>query len=324
MKKRHWLLFLLVLLIFTQSSFPAAAEYKEHDAYEVYGICVVSKILDYDEKLNLDSFLDLETYEKIINFWFGAKTVADANPTNADAIYDLSRFAPEVKNSEHKITSFKDYGFIKKTHRYAYRVMCNAGYLDFEEEFLHPNYPLSYRKLFELLSHFESYARELHGYEVQNGVITDSLSEKNNIVIKLNTESGEKRFEFSRMHSFYVGNGNLLMPYSFNLKRGSYARIYTQDDVIIFASLPEKEKLLDDKYEIYKYRMFLCNEYDKEIIFLNNSGSYEVYKYNRDSMIFEGKDEKQISDINITLIDRPCYAIIEKDTRMIKYINITG
>lgn len=324
MKKRCFLLFLLVFLILI-GSFPAfATENSTHNPYEAYGLCVVSKLMDYDERFNPDSPVDLESYKKIISFWFGVKTLTDANPTNSDAIYDLSRFAPEIKNSKYKITHFKDYGFIKKEHRYAYRIMCGAGFIDFKDEFLYPNYRLTYRKLFELLMHFESYARALHGYEVSEGVISDSYSDKNNIIITQNTESGEKKYEFGKMHSFYVQEKESLMPYSYNLKRGTNAKIYIHNGEIIFVCLPEKQSALVDKYEVIEAKMFLCNEYDREIIFINSSNSYMVYKYDSETFIFEDKEEKQISDINITLIDRHSYAIIEKDTRMIKYINVTG
>lgn len=324
MKKRCLLLFLLVFLILIGSHPAFANSRDEKNPYEAYGLCVVSEIIDYDERFNPDSPVDLESYEKIISFWFGANTLADANPTNSDAIYDLSRFAPEIKNSKYKITHFKDYGFIKKEHRYAYKIMCGAGFIDFKDEFLHPNYRLSYRKLFELLMHFESYARALHGYKVSEGAISDSYSDKNNIIIIQSTGNGEKKYEFGKMHSFYVQEKESLMPYSYNLKRGAFAKIYTLDGKIIFVSLPEKQEALDNKYEVIEAKMFLCNEYDKEIIFINSSNSYVVYKYDSDTFIFENKEEKQISDINITLIDRHAYAIIEKDTRMIKYINVTG
>lgn len=325
MKKRCFLLFLLVFLILV-SSFPAfATGSNAQNPYEAYGLCVVSKLMEYDDSFNLDSLVDLEIYEKIISFWFGVKTLTDANPTNSDAIYDLSRFAPEIRNSKYKITHFKDYGFIKKEHRYAYRIMCDAGFIDFNDDFLYPNYRLSYRKLFELLMHFESYARALHGYEVSEGVISDSYSDKNNIIITQNTGKSEKKYEFGKMHSFYVQDKENLMPYSYNLKRGSYAKIYTHNGEIIFACLSEKQKALDNKYEVIEAKMFLCNEYDREIIFINgNTGAYMVYKYDSETFIFEEKEEKQIRDINITLIDRHSYAIIEKDTKMIKYINVTG
>ena len=324
MKKRCFLLFLLVFLILI-GSFPAfATENSTHNPYEAYGLCVVSKLMDYDERFNLDSPVELKSYEKIISFWFGAKTLTDANPTNSDAIYDLSRFAPEIKNSKYKITHFKDYGFIKKEHRYAYRIMCGAGFIDFKDEFLYPNYRLSYRKLFELLMHFESYARARHGYEVSEGVLSDSYSDKNNSILTQNTGSGEKKYEFGKMHSFYVQEKESLMPYSYNLKRGTNAKIYTHSGEIIFVCLPEKQSALVDKYEVIEAKMFLCNEYDREIIFINSSNDYMVYKYDSETFIFEDKEEKQISDINITLIDIHSYAIIEKDTRMIKNINVTG
>ena len=324
MKKGYILLLLLVLLIF-QFVPSVAAQNEKVEPYEAYGLCVVSKIMEYNEKFNMDAFVDLETYDKIISFWFGAKTVANASPTNADAIYDLSRFAPEVVSSKYRITQFKDFGFIKKQHRYAYRIMCNAGFLDYEREFLFPNYRLSFRKLFELLMHFEEYAKINHNYDISYGLITDSFSEKNNIIIKQSTNSGENKFEFSRMHSFYVQEGRSLLPYSYNLKRGSLAKIYSLNDEIIFVSLPLKENKLNSKYEIMQARMYLCNEYDKEIIFINNaSESYMVYKYNEDTLIFEDEKTKTISDINVSLIDRHCYFITDKQSNTIKYINITG
>ena len=89
MKKGYILLLLLVLLIF-QFVPSVAAQNEKVEPYEAYGLCVVSKIMEYNEKFNMDAFVDLETYDKIISFWFGAKTVANASPTNADAIYDLS------------------------------------------------------------------------------------------------------------------------------------------------------------------------------------------------------------------------------------------
>ncbi len=324
MKKSCFLLFLLVFLILIGSLPGFAKDIGTKNPYEAYGLCVVSKVLEYDERFNMDSPVELKSYEKIISFWFGAKTLADANPTNSDAIYDLSRFAPETKKSKYKITHFKDYGFIKKEHRYAYRIMCDAGFIDFKDEFLYPNYRLSYRKLFELLMHFESYARALHGYEVNEGVISDSYSDKNNINITQNTGNGEKKYEFGKMHSFYVQEKESLMPYSYNLKRGTNAKIYIHNGEIIFACLPEKQNALNDKYEVIEAKMFLCNEYDREIIFINSLNSYVVYKYDSETFIFEDKEEKLIGDINITLIDRHSYAIIEKDTRMIKYINVTG
>lgn len=325
MKKGRYLLFLLVILIFTKCPDVFAEKKADYASYEAYGLCVVSKVLDYNENFNMDSFIDLETYDKIINFWFGAKTVANSNPTNADAIYDISRFAPEVKDSKYKITHFKDFGFITKKHRYAYRVMCRAGFLDFESQFLHPNYRLSYKTLFKLLMHFESYAKSLHGYELNEGVITDALSEKNNIIIVQSTPDGEKRYEFSRMHSFYVHQKDSIMPYSYNLKRGMKAKIFTLNDEIIFASIPSFESELKDNYKVFQARMFLCNNFDREIIFKNNtSDSYMVYKYDSETFVFEGMDKKTIDDINITLIDRHCFFIIDEKKNLIKYINVTG
>ena len=325
MKKGRYLIFLLVILVFINCPNVFAKKETKYDAYEAYGLCVVSKVLDYDEKFSMDSFIDLESYDKIINFWFGAKTVANANPTNADAVYDLSRFAPDVKDSKYKITQFKDFGFITKKHRYAYKVMCQAGYLDFESDFLHPNYRLSYNTLFKLLMHFESYAEALHGYELCEGIITDALSEKNNIIIVLNTENGEKKYEFSRMHSFYVQAKDKVLPYSYNLKRGMKAKNFTLNDEIIFASIPEHESSLKDNYKIFQARMFLCNDYDREIIFTNNtSGAYMVYKYDGETFVYEGLNKKTTDDINITRIDRHCYVIIDEKTNLIKYINVTG
>ena len=292
MKKSFLILLLLGLLIFSQAAPADAAQKTDYKSYEAYGLCVVSKLMEYDEKFNMDSFVDLETYEKIISFWFGAKTVADANPSNADAIYDLSRFAPEVNSSEYKITQFKDFGFIKKEHRYAYTIMCRAGYLDYESEFLLPNYRLTYAKLFKLLMNFEEYAKTSHNYYTSEGMISDSYSEKNNIVLKQNTKNGEVKYEFSRMHNFYVQENGAVLPYSYNVKRGSYAKIYTLNDEIIFISLTDDGGSLDNELEIIQARMFLCNEYDNEIIFINNtSGAYMVYKYDSDILIYENESK---------------------------------
>ena len=120
---------------------------------------------------------------------------------------------------------------------------------------------------------------------------------------------------------------DIIYATKFNGKRINWNNPQTFNEKLQWLKLydrnPEYIKLVD-KYEFIEAKMFLCNEYDREIIFINNSNSYMVYKYDSETFIFEDKEEKQISDINITLIDRHTYAIIEKDTRMIKYINVTG
>ena len=151
--------------------------------YEAYGLCVVSKLIEYDENFDMNKYVDYDKYSSIISFWFGVDTLAPTIPTNADAVYDMARFVTEDKKANASITKFKDFGFIEKDYRDAYKLMCSSGYLDTEDEYLNPNYPLTYGVFFDLLMNFERNASFNHSFEVNQGTISDSYAENKNIVL---------------------------------------------------------------------------------------------------------------------------------------------
>ena len=105
----------------------SAAEETTNQKYEAYGLCVISKLIEYDENFDMNKYVDYDSYARIISFWFGVDTVAPPIPTNADAIYDMARFVTEDVKSDRSITEFKDFGFIEKDYRDAYKIMCSAG-----------------------------------------------------------------------------------------------------------------------------------------------------------------------------------------------------
>ena len=323
MKKLCTVLFALVLI--SGISICACAADNSDDAYEAYGLCVVSKAMEYDPDFNINKTVDAKTYADIMNFWFGAKNDAANNPTNADAVCDLSAYAPDAKKSEYTITHFKDFGFIKKEHRAGYKIMCNAGFLNYDDEFLKPNHPLTYHSFFDMLINFEDEAVVRNGFDVSTGVITDSYSEAKSIILRQSTEKKNIEYKFSRMHSFYVYSEGKVIPYSYNVKRGQTAKIYSHEGDIVYISIADTETEFEKNYDITKLRIYLSDPYGNQIIFVNtSSGDYPAYGHDSTLMAFCGKNKITTDDINNYYIDKDCYVIVDKATNQLKYINIIG
>lgn len=323
MKKFTLILFLTLLL--SAISVSAYAFNDEYSKYEAYGLCVVSKILEYDENFDMNKNIDRSTYSDIMNLWFGTNINTDTNPTNSDAVYALSYYAPKNIVTPNTITSFKDYGFIKKEHRSAYKTMHSAGFLNNNSEYLKPNYPLTYASFFDMLIHFEDNFIYKNGFKVSEGKIADSFSDGNSIVLKQTVDKNEVEFKFNRMHTFYVQSGEKISPYSYNIKRGNNAKIYLSEGSIVFVSIKDETSSFEKKYDTINAKIYLCNPYENTIILTNiQTGSYMIYTYDDDSLIFENKIKKTFEDINDYYTDRNSIIITEKNSKTIKYINITG
>lgn len=323
MKKLCTVLFVLLLIL--GLSICACASDNADAAYEAYGLCVVSKTMEYDPDFNLSRAVDGKTYADIIRFWFGAKKDVAANPTNADAVCDLAAYAPGEKKSEYTITHFKDFGFIKKEQRAGYKIMCSAGFLNYDDEYLKPNHPLTFQNLFCLLMNFEDEAIFRNGFDVSQGVISDSYSENKFIVLKQSTENKNIEYKFSRMHSFYVFSNGEVIPYSYNVKRGQTAKIYSHDGDIVYISIVDTETDFEKSYDITKLRIYLSDPYGSQIIFVNTlSGDFVAYTHDTKLMAYCGKTKITTDDINNYYIDKDCYVIVDKATNKLKYINIIG
>jgi len=321
MKKGYMVLCLLLALVFSFGAKAETSKSQSFGRYEAYGLCVTSGLLEYDKDFDMDKFVSLEDYEKITKFWFGFSTVLTQSPTNSDAIYDISWYAPNVNTAKATITSFKDFGFIKKEHRNAYKTMCRAGFLNKESEFLFPNDKLTYGVLFDILINFDA----LHGFDVTCGMITDSFSDKNKIVIIQNTDKSDIRYEFDRKHGFYVHDKDAVSPYSYNLKRGMNAKIYSKDNEIVYVSINNKTTSIGNDTHILSGKIYLLNEYENKIIFsLTTEGTYDVYLYDENTMVYKNDIKYDISDINNMFTDKNCYFILDKKTNIIKYININS
>ncbi len=322
--KKYFVIFFVILLIFAFGICASATD-DAKSSYEAYGLCVVSKVMEYDDFFNMEKHVDYDSYSKIINFWLGANIDRDINPTNADAVCDLASYVPSNQNSIYTITRFKDFGFIKKEHRAGYKTMCSAGFLNYENEILNPNHPLTYKVFFDMLIHFEDELIDRCGFDVSEGVITDSYSEGQNIILKQSTDKKQTEFKFSRMHSFYVQSEGDVAPYSYNVKRGQIAKIYSFENSIVYVSIKDTEDDFNKNYDFTKAKIYLCNPYVNQIIFVNsNTGNYMAYTYENDLLLYEEKKEITAEDINNYYTDRNCYIILEKGTNKLKYINITG
>ncbi len=298
--------------------------YDEYSKYEAYGLCVASKAMEYDSSFDMNKTVSGVAFSEIMNFWFGTDIRRDTTPTNADAVHALAQYAPKTVSAKHSITEFKDFGFIKKEHRNSYKAMCSAGFLNYEADTLNPNYPLKYSTFFEMLIHFEDELIYRSGFDISEGSVTDSFAEGTSIVIKQNTPTGEKEYKFSRMHSFYVQEDGSVSPYSYNIKRGSSAKFYVVDDSIVFVSLKTPYSSFKKKYDLASAGIYLCNPYDRQIIFTNSkTGDYMVYTYTDDVIVYEEKNKISIDDINNYYTDRICYFVTDKNANTIKYINIT-
>ncbi len=323
MKKFSFILILTMLILLL--SMAAYASDDLYSKYEAYGLCVVSKILPYDEAFNMNSIVDKKTYTEMMNLWFGTNYDTGTNPTNSDAVYALSLYAPKNHDSLNSITKFKDYGFIKKEHRDAYKIMCGNGFINSENQYLKPNYPLTYGSFFEMLIHFEDEFICRNGFNISEGLITDSFSEDNDIIIKQAVRNKETEFKFNRIHSFYVQSNNSISPYSYNIKKGQNAKIYLLDNSIVYVSIKNNTDKFSTYYNITKSKIFLCNPYENKIIFINDqTGTYAVYTYDDDLYIYNEKRKISFEDINNHYTDYNCYIITEKNSNKIKYINITG
>lgn len=322
MKKSFIVLILAVLL--TLSLFiPAYASDYEYDRYEAYGLCVVSEILNNDDKFIMDKTISSEKYSEIMSFWFGEEIVTDNMPTNSDLIFEVARFVPDKHNTESLFTHFKDFGFVKKEHRDAYKKLCNLGYFDFEKEFLYPNYPLTYGYMFDMLVNFEDELKYSNKFDISTGIITDAYSEGNSIVLKQSSGKKQIEYKFNRDQTFTVQNKDDIGLYSYNVKRGHEARIYTIEDEIVYVSIKTKKDKFNDNYKIEKARIFLCNPHNNEIIFVDDNNSYVSYKYEDGTLVYENTIKCSVSDINNKYIDHYCYFIIDKNASTINYINIT-
>lgn len=316
---------LFAFLLSAGLSVCAGAADNADTAYEAYGLCVVSKAMEYDPDFNMNKTVDAKTYTDIMNFWFGTKNSTETNPSNADAVCALSEYAPDIKKSEYTITHFKDFGFIKKEHRAGYKTMCNAGFLNYDDEYLKPNHPLTYRALFDMLIYFEDEAVFRNNFDVSTGVITDSYSESKNIILRQSTEKKNIEYKFSRMHSFYVYSQGEVIPYSYNVKRGQTAKIYSHEGDIVYISVLDTETEFEKNYNIIKLRIYLSDPYGSQIIFINtSSGNYQSYSHDDTLMAFCDKNKITTDDINNQYIDKDCYVIVEKSTNQLKYINIIG
>lgn len=323
--KKNCLCFLFLFALLFSSQYICSADSKSFEHYESYGLCVVSKILNYNDNFDMTSSVDAENYNKIMGFWFGENFNTMQAPTNSTLVYDVAKFITPDKLKQDTITSFKDFGFIKKNYKNSYKMLCAQGYLDFEDEFLNPNHPLTFDYLFKILNKFENEIKNTNNFDIATGVITDAYSEGNNVVLKLSSEKRQIEFKFNRTHSFSVQTENKITPYSYNIKRGSNVKIYTIDDEIFFVSIKQKNDVFSDKYSIQKANLFLCNPHDNEIIFIDYSdGSYINYSYDDTLLVYNDRIKSSIEKLNTEHIDKNCYFIVEKSTNIIKYINITG
>lgn len=323
--KRLLRIFLFTLIITLSLVYTAYADNSYDGAGEVYGLLSVSKVINFEDESALDAEVGAQSYADIMNFYFGEGFWADKIPMNSDAVSDLAEYSPKISQSKYKLSSYKDFGFIKKEDRSAYSAMCSAGYLDNSVDMLRPNAPLTYRYLFSLLKSFSSFAEINNNYDISQGKITDVYADKNDIVIRQDTGDGIKEYSFNKMHSFYVYSEGKLAPYSYNIKRGQSARIYTADGAVIYVSIDESRDKLKGYDELGDGYIYVCNEYDNELIFKNKlTGAYMKMPFDEDIMIYEGRKKHPVSEINNTLLDRNCYYIIDTLSGRIKYINITG
>ncbi len=323
--KRLLKIFLFISICFMSLTLTSYAEDNDSDAYEIYGLLSVSKLMSFDEDFNFDNTVDSKSYADIMTFYFGEIPEIYNAPTNSDAISDLARLAPKVSESKYKLSSYKDFGFIKKEHRKAYNIMCSAGYLEGVGDMLRPNTALKYGYFFSLLKHFEDYAAINNNFEINSGVITDAYADKNDIIIKQNSDNGIKEYSFNKMHSFYVCSDRKITPYSYNLKRGQNAKIYTADGTLIYACITEGEDKLNGHAELGEAYIYICNEFDNELVFKNKlTGSYMKLPFDNDILVYEGSKRHPVSEINNTLLDRNCYYITDSISGKIKYINISG
>ena len=76
-------------------------------------------------------------------------------------------------------------------------------------------------------------------------------------------------------------------------------------------------------YAINKAKIFLCNIYDNEMIFLNSDNSFNTVKISDDVVVYKGNTPISLNDINSNYIDTNCYYIVDRETTTIKYINVT-
>ncbi len=308
-----------------------AADSPCESAKQTYALLCTAGIMNKSDDFDFSSEISAEVFSDLYEAYFNEKPeFTEEKITNSVAVQNLAKHCPdETTEQKDSITGFKDYGLIDKSARNAYKKMCANGYLEFYEDFLNFSDSLTYNDYLSMLSYFKTDFAKTRDMTLTSGKVINSSSHNN--IITLSVDSGSKviDFKFKRNEQFMVYKDSVCAPYSYNISRDDTADFYTKSDKIIYVCIGNENDLslqsanLRETTSVYRSKIYLCNTQDSTIIFKNSpTGAYSVFKYDSNTLIYNGNTKKSISDINNLFLDLNCGFIVDNKTNTVRYINI--